>query len=291
MPALASAWTTEAPSEPWLVVSEGAISYGDAQPIVRLEGGLARAEDKEGGASGYQITALRERLASARPASPRIGIAIDPEVPYRTVAEVVYTLGQAERTDLAFLVRRGAAVAALPITIPTLDARLAVEEAQPEVEQMLLGALGGDDGAFADVLRDGNATPEPIEPASPEEVDQLILEAGPEPEEAEDSLSLGVTLTSAGIVVSGSGGRLAPGCETVETGHVITLPLRDGAHDLAGLTRCLERVHREHSGEDAVIVSADPDVRFRDVAGAIAASRGTAERPLFPRTILAEGGR
>jgi hypothetical protein len=35
------------------------------------------------------------------------------------------------------------------------SARLAVEEAQAQVEQMLLGALGGDSGAFADVLAGG----------------------------------------------------------------------------------------------------------------------------------------
>ncbi|HJL16249.1 MAG TPA: AgmX/PglI C-terminal domain-containing protein [Sandaracinaceae bacterium LLY-WYZ-13_1] len=38
------------------------------------------------------------------------------------------------------------------------DARLAVEEAQAQVEQMLLGALGGEDGAFQDVLAGGAVT-------------------------------------------------------------------------------------------------------------------------------------
>jgi TonB family protein len=38
------------------------------------------------------------------------------------------------------------------------DARLAVEEAQAQVEQMLLGALGGSDGAFQDVLAGGAVT-------------------------------------------------------------------------------------------------------------------------------------
>lgn len=38
------------------------------------------------------------------------------------------------------------------------DARLAVEEAQAMVEQALLGALTGENGAFADVLRDGMVT-------------------------------------------------------------------------------------------------------------------------------------
>ncbi|MEC7520551.1 MAG: AgmX/PglI C-terminal domain-containing protein [Myxococcota bacterium] len=38
------------------------------------------------------------------------------------------------------------------------DARLAVEEAQAQVEQMLLGALGGADGAFQDVLAGGAVT-------------------------------------------------------------------------------------------------------------------------------------
>lgn len=38
------------------------------------------------------------------------------------------------------------------------DARLAVEEAQAQVEQMLLGALGGVDGAFQDVLAGGAVT-------------------------------------------------------------------------------------------------------------------------------------
>ncbi len=38
------------------------------------------------------------------------------------------------------------------------SARLAVEEAQAQVEQMLLGALGGSDGAFQDVLAGGAVT-------------------------------------------------------------------------------------------------------------------------------------
>ena len=38
------------------------------------------------------------------------------------------------------------------------DARLAVEQAQAQVEQMLLGALGGADGAFQDVLAGGAVT-------------------------------------------------------------------------------------------------------------------------------------
>ena len=293
VPALATAWTTAAPPEPWLVVAYHDVSLGDGPPIVTLEDRRVRAADKQGGATGFLVSALHQRLASVpAPAHPQ-GVAIDPEIPFRTVSEVVYTLGQAERHELVFIVRSGDAVGALPVAIPRIGRAR-------EGETMILGTLGGDDGAFADVLRGGVVTHDAEDLLAEAEGVGVASSAGARPatdrvieptdrapttSPASGTLNLSVIVTARGISVAGSGGFLAPGCEEIASG-AIAVPLRAGLHDLAALTSCLERVHREFPEEDTVIVSAHPDIAFRDVAGAMAAARGTEASPLFPRVLI-----
>lgn len=55
------------------------------------------------------------------------------------------------------------------------------------------------------------------------------------------------------------------------------------------LAACGER--ETFPDEERVIVSADPEVPFAEVARAIVAARGTEAAPLFPRTVLAAGVR
>ena len=60
--------------------------------------------------------------------------------------------------------------------------------------------------------------------------------------EPQNTLNLNVTVAEQGIIVTGSGGKLAPGCETTGEGRVITVPKRGENFDWEGLTTCLSRV-------------------------------------------------
>jgi biopolymer transport protein ExbD len=78
----------------------------------------------------------------------------------------------------------------------------------------------------------------------------------------DEALNLNVTVTREGVVVSGSGGKLARGCATTAPGKVITVP--------AGMN------------------SADPEVPYEDLIAAMDAVRGE-ESELFPDVLLSAG--
>ncbi|MCA9606885.1 MAG: biopolymer transporter ExbD [Myxococcales bacterium] len=124
------------------------------------------------------------------------------------------------------------------------------------------------------------------------------------------SLNLSVTLTRSGIIVSGSGGKLAPGCENLQSGRVITVPSQGGrlvwstesrdsegnihhaeGPTARGLRECLERVKRTWENETRVILSADPEIEFENIVGAMDAMRGDGPDPLFPDVMLSAGVR
>jgi hypothetical protein len=105
------------------------------------------------------------------------------------------------------------------------------------------------------------------------------------------SIFLTAALTSDGVIVSGVGGKLAPGCERVEQGSGVTVPRTPTGTDVATLVSCLERIHAQFPAENTVIFSADPTVPFADLAPAIAAARGTPSAPIFPRALLSAGVR
>lgn len=284
LPELETGWAVGAAPAPWLVVGSDGVSMGGASSIVRLVERRTRPEDREGGESGFLVRPLHSHLSQLeRPAHP-LGLAIDPEVPFRTVSEILYTLGQANWTELMVLVRRAGVVAALPIALPSRDAD----------GPLFIGAL--DVAALEGVLRQGAASgdaedvrpqapPEPIAQPAPERVVEDDATHG------NSSLYLRVTVTASGLMIAGEGGWLAPGCEESTHGPVVTVPVRGGAHDLARFTRCLERVHHAFPEEHQLIVSADPEVELGDVAAAIAAARGSEERPLFHRTLISAAAR
>ncbi len=92
----------------------------DNNRVMGLRNGIVDPSQKQGGANGFLITPLhammiqqRDRLkliASRNPNRPFRGavqIIADKRTPFRTLSEVIYTLGQAEFTELHFVVLQG----------------------------------------------------------------------------------------------------------------------------------------------------------------------------------------
>jgi biopolymer transport protein ExbD len=91
----------------------------DGQLVMALRNGQVDPSHKQGGGTGFLITPLlqkmeqhRDRLkliAARNPARPFLGsvrIIADKRTPYRTLTEVIYTLGQAEFKRLRFILLR-----------------------------------------------------------------------------------------------------------------------------------------------------------------------------------------
>ena len=123
------------------------------------------------------------------------------------------------------------------------------------------------------------------------------------------TLNLSVTITGAGIIVSGSGGKLAPGCTDTQSGRVLTVPARGGNFEWTrqsrqgervvtspgataeALTACVREVKRHFPDETQVILSADPEIEFENIVGAMDALRGPGPDELFPDVMLSAGVR
>lgn len=115
--------------------------------------------------------------------------------------------------------------------------------------------------------------------------------ARPSTEAQETTLNLSVTVTQGGIIVAGSGGKLAPGCEVMQPGRVITVPRVGAEQDWAGLTRCMAQVHSRFPDEHQVILTADPDIEYLQIVNAMDAVRTNGTDPLFPDIMLSAGVR
>jgi len=108
----------------------------DVETLVSLDSGArVPAEARMGGERGFLITALHaaveERLRHGD-LPPELGLEVRPATPFRTVAEVVYTVAQAGVERLELVVRAGDHVRAHPLAPPRLDSL---------VEGMLEGAV------------------------------------------------------------------------------------------------------------------------------------------------------
>jgi biopolymer transport protein TolR len=104
------------------------------------------------------------------------------------------------------------------------------------------------------------------------------------------TLNLSVTITENGIIVSGSGGKLAPGCGGTATGRVITVARNtDRSYQWPDLTRCAARVHQQFPDETQVILSADPAIEYENIIRAMDALRGDGSDVLFPDVMLSAG--
>jgi biopolymer transport protein TolR len=105
------------------------------------------------------------------------------------------------------------------------------------------------------------------------------------------TLNLSVTIADNGIIVSGSGGKLAPGCTQMQAGRVITVPRTGDGYNWPELTRCVARVHSQFPDENQVILSADPNVEYQHIIRAMDSVREDGSQPLFPNVMLSAGVR
>ena len=105
-------------------------------------------------------------------------------------------------------------------------------------------------------------------------------------------LNLNVTLAERGIIVAGASGKLAPGCETTQTGDdAITVPRTSAGYNWTALTACIVKVKAEFPDETKVTVSADPLVTFQDLLGAMDAVRMNDTDELFTDVVISAGVR
>jgi biopolymer transport protein TolR len=109
----------------------------------------------------------------------------------------------------------------------------------------------------------------------------------------ETPLNLNVTVTDVGVIVTGSGGKLSPGCTGIDPAgsRSITVPLRGKTYDWAGLTECASKVKVQFEDEDTVTVSADPQIQYEHVVAAMDAMRGKGKVELFPKVLVSVGVR
>ncbi len=109
--------------------------------------------------------------------------------------------------------------------------------------------------------------------------------------EVSTPLNLNVTVTDGGVIVSGSGGKLAPGCQDTDSGRSITVPKKGTQYDWEGLTNCVARVKEAFQDEETVTVSANPRVIYEHVVAAMDAVRNKGDQELFPRVLISVGVR
>ncbi len=92
----------------------------DGRQVLTLRNGMVDPSQKQGGGTGFLITPLhnvllqhRDRLKmiaqrnSNRPFTGTVQIIADKRTPFRTLSEVIYTLGQAEFSSIHFVVLQG----------------------------------------------------------------------------------------------------------------------------------------------------------------------------------------
>lgn len=286
-------WVVPAPSGTPLVLAVDSISLADAI-IVSFIDRRVPAEYKAGGETGYLITPLHETLrlrreredvahsmtsTSRTPRVQTLALAIDPTIPFDTISEVIYTAGQAGYEDLPLLVSISHEIQALPFSLPEFHRPSALTSMLGTSTLAQVLASGPVTGNAEEVLavaeRGGSASSADAE-GDPARTDGQAIDTRP------DALNLLVTITRQGLQITGAGGRLAPGCDGVQTGRAPAVPATPDGQDLVRLHRCLGLVHEAFPDERTIRVSAEADTPFAVVARVLATARGTEAAPLFP---------
>lgn len=101
------------------------------------------------------------------------------------------------------------------------------------------------------------------------------------------SLDLRVSISPAGITLEGSGGRLAPGCETVATDPgEVTLPRTGAGQDWPSFRDCIERVKGQFPEEHVVTLVPRPGTTAGELLAALVLSHGRGQHEFFPEPRL-----
>jgi biopolymer transport protein ExbD len=108
---------------------------------------------------------------------------------------------------------------------------------------------------------------------------------------AQETLNLNITVVEQGVIVTGSGAKLAPGCDTVGSGNVITVPKNGNEYDWEGLTNCVAKVKEQFPEERQVTVTADPLIQYMHLVRAMDALREKDTEELFPEVLISAGVR
>jgi biopolymer transport protein TolR len=129
-----------------------------------------------------------------------------------------------------------------------------------------------------------------------------------DPLDDSSTLNLSVLITRNGLIVSGEGAKLLPGCTSTQgAGAVITVPptrgrlvwleevrrgeqvtRRAGPTSIA-LTRCVRQIKSRFREDTRVILTADPEIEFEHIIGAMDALRGDGADVLFPEVLISAG--
>jgi biopolymer transport protein ExbD len=110
-------------------------------------------------------------------------------------------------------------------------------------------------------------------------------------DEVSTPLNLNVTVTDSGVLVSGSGGKLASGCTSIDPAgsRAVTVPRKGKDYDWGGLTECVVKIKKQFKDEDTVTVSADPQVQYEHIVAAMDAVRTKGQDELFPNVMVSVG--
>jgi biopolymer transport protein TolR len=110
-------------------------------------------------------------------------------------------------------------------------------------------------------------------------------------EEVSTPLNLNVTVTDAGILVSGSGGKLAAGCTSIDPAgsRGVTVVRKGKDYDWKGLTECVVKIKQQFKDESTVTVSADPQIQYEYIVAAMDAVRDKGPTELFPNVLVSVG--
>ncbi|MFT5359537.1 MAG: biopolymer transport protein ExbD [Polyangiales bacterium] len=108
-------------------------------------------------------------------------------------------------------------------------------------------------------------------------------------------------MTTNGLTVTGSTGKLLPGCQDATTGDVVTVPLDNGRYNWVALAECVKRVkafadaeglnYTNADGIGQITMSADPLIEYQDLITAMDAVRADGADTLFPAVLLSAGVR
>lgn len=204
---------------------------------------------KRGGPHDLFLVPLGAAVGSSRGPHTVATVSVAPEIPYRVLVEVLFTLAQSGVPKVAMLVTGpGGGLAAIEHEAP----RAAPGDLAAQAEAMAaeLAALNG--GARATTA--GRVAPS----GSP----------------------AFVTIARDGLTVRAGGVRLGPGCRGPGQGPTVPA-LPSSEQDWASLGRCAATLRAEAGAGDTITLTAAPDIDFQTVVSAL-----DAVRPSFPRFVL-----